>query len=956
MFALLVIGVVALQIRATISPWFAAEGGIRLETRADGEKLDPLDVVLIADTSGPSKVIGTEMAEGFQDAIAANAASDDVRLVVRDDEGRVAATSALAQGSASGFHTLAVVGPTEPAGFTAVRDAATDGTVVALAPTASPVRQANGDWTFTLQPPAYKDGFMLGRILQRVAAGPNVVQLVSDKTKHSGFFEGLADSYNDISDTLQFQVVWPEDSDPSQVEALMAGNLYADAILISLPADQAEQALRELRDYGYLGIVAIEGDGTLASFATRFANDPKERLSPGYYTDGVIGMVPFTPNIAGSESQKLIGRSLQQRGRDPSWAYAYGYDTGLVISSFVAEKKRDGTFSLANPSAMQTALKEYLHNVQVDGHDVTGFTGALHFGSGNQRDISPKLIVYLEGKQLPYYMQISDVPEFGRSATVNLGTVNMGQLHYVLSPVVHVGIKLRDITDLNPDAGTFNAAFDVWFKSAQPVRIEDIQFLNAVGDVKVVEASERPVGSQDQGVVSTYRHYALSGKFIFNPTPADLILDQTAISIAWRHRELDAKRLSFVIDPELTSQATAVQADSGQTALRGFTMRSSQLAVEDKTEQALGDPRGRRGIITYSVASFQAELQRSTSGIMSQLFKSLGPDTIRLIFLGCSGVSLLLLFFQTLRPRPSLELLFLASFLAFLVFSEADFFTLQLVSKLGVVALENLHRAYVLVGILTVGRMLDTLFISSLKLGASRRSVQPVILVFVRFGIYAGGASIFYTTVLGKDLLPVLATFSVLLTVIGLALRELIFDAVAGIAISTGHSLEIGQYLTFRARDRNVSGVIEALGWRFVTVRSRDDVVHMVPNSQVATQVLSHMSLRQGFTRLEVPFSMSAHANVAHVLALVTRVVESSVSTMDVVDHARRPKVLVSGLEDDRLGCMVQLFYAADQGTDTVRAVVLRAVHNVLVSQDALYTQTPSLPPHGRLIQATSGG
>jgi small-conductance mechanosensitive channel len=50
----------------------------------------------------------------------------------------------------------------------------------------------------------------------------------------------------------------------------------------------------------------------------------------------------------------------------------------------------------------------------------------------------------------------------------------------------------------------------------------------------------------------------------------------------------------------------------------------------------------------------------------------------------------------------------------------------------------------------------------------------------------------YYTNVLGRDFLPILATSSVLLTVIGLALRELILDAISGITIAMERSLRVG--------------------------------------------------------------------------------------------------------------------------------------------------------------------
>jgi small-conductance mechanosensitive channel len=146
---------------------------------------------------------------------------------------------------------------------------------------------------------------------------------------------------------------------------------------------------------------------------------------------------------------------------------------------------------------------------------------------------------------------------------------------------------------------------------------------------------------------------------------------------------------------------------------------------------------------------------------------------------------------------------------------------------------------------LAATRMIDVLFMLRSVKRAQSSDVQPVLNFLIRFGLYFAAIGVFYTVVLGRDLLPILATFSVLLTVFGLALREMIFDAIAGVAIAADGHLATGQWVSIRARDRNIFGVVQALGWRYLMIRSRDEQVHFVPNSIVATQILSNLSLER---------------------------------------------------------------------------------------------------------------
>lgn len=53
----------------------------------DAKPIEPLDVVFVADFSGPGKEVGNSLAKGFKDAIASRPGTDVMRILVRDDQG-----------------------------------------------------------------------------------------------------------------------------------------------------------------------------------------------------------------------------------------------------------------------------------------------------------------------------------------------------------------------------------------------------------------------------------------------------------------------------------------------------------------------------------------------------------------------------------------------------------------------------------------------------------------------------------------------------------------------------------------------------------------------------------------------------------------------------------------------------------------------------------------------------
>jgi small-conductance mechanosensitive channel len=177
-----------------------------------------------------------------------------------------------------------------------------------------------------------------------------------------------------------------------------------------------------------------------------------------------------------------------------------------------------------------------------------------------------------------------------------------------------------------------------------------------------------------------------------------------------------------------------------------------------------------------------------------------------------------------------------------------------------------------------------------------------------------------------------------------LALRELIFDAVAGIAIAADDDLKVGLWINIRARDRSLTGVIDHLGWRALCIRSRDGVLHYVPNSIVATQALSNLLPTTGSTRLEIPFIMDARADVTTILPRLTKAVNDEIAELEGVDADKSMRVVIESLENDKIRCVVQVYYSQAFSTDTLRTKVLDRIRRELIASKALSSSRTVMP------------
>jgi len=223
------------------------------------------------------------------------------------------------------------------------------------------------------------------------------------------------------------------------------------------------------------------------------------------------------------------------------------------------------------------------------------------------------------------------------------------------------------------------------------------------------------------------------------------------------------------------------------------------------------------------------------------------------------------------------------------------------------------------------------------KQKSKKTALQGSLKVLLSTLIYSTFFGFYYTDVLHRDILPVLAASSVILTVVGLALRELILDALGGITIGLEGAIKPGDWIHINAQqDHNIDGVIEELGWRNVRIHSRDGLVHFIPNSILIQKTVSNASSSGGYERIEIPFGISPTANLQHINEIITMGVGERLIDDPYVDHTRSIRIVCEEIESSGVQLNVQIFYRADQSSDQLSTVVLETVNRLLRQHNAL--------------------
>ena len=185
-------------------------------------------------------------------------------------------------------------------------------------------------------------------------------------------------------------------------------------------------------------------------------------------------------------------------------------------------------------------------------------------------------------------------------------------------------------------------------------------------------------------------------------------------------------------------------------------------------------------------------------------------------------------------------------------------------------------------------RRLVNLYLLPFLLSKEKQSDIPNVLKTITAGVLWGlSLSIFLSLYYEYDLTGLWTTSSVLLAVIGFALRTVLLDLFSGIAMGLDRPFEIGDWI--RVANDELVGRVESINWRITTLVTRDNMVRLVPNSLLsADTVLNYGTGRYFREKIDIllDYSVSAHR--------AERILVGSALSVPEIQHAvKAPDTLI---------------------------------------------------------------
>ena len=154
---------------------------------------------------------------------------------------------------------------------------------------------------------------------------------------------------------------------------------------------------------------------------------------------------------------------------------------------------------------------------------------------------------------------------------------------------------------------------------------------------------------------------------------------------------------------------------------------------------------------------------------------------------------------------------------------------------------------------------------------------------------------------------------------VGLGMQRLVANFVAGLTLLIGKTIKPGDIIAYK----DSYGWVTAMGARYVTLRTRDGVEHLVPNDYFLENSVDNWSYSDVRLRLHVPLGIAYESDLRKAIALCE---DAARSVERVLEHPE-PLCLLKGFGNSSIDLELRLWIEDPKnGTANVKSEVMLAV------------------------------
>jgi small-conductance mechanosensitive channel len=184
--------------------------------------------------------------------------------------------------------------------------------------------------------------------------------------------------------------------------------------------------------------------------------------------------------------------------------------------------------------------------------------------------------------------------------------------------------------------------------------------------------------------------------------------------------------------------------------------------------------------------------------------------------------------------------------------------------------------------------------------------------------------------VFNKSLTGVWATSGILGIFLGFALRNMIADIFAGIALNVDQPFKIGDWIILFHRSINPKkGCVTEITWRSTRLRSLDNTLTIIPNSIISSMILTNLSKPEPKSRFELDIQLDFNVPVERAFRILLAGVKSAKGPLE----NPPPKILVQDVTDSGISYLIRYWLepaevSPKKGRNRVLSSIMEHLHH----------------------------
>ncbi|MBF0573348.1 MAG: ABC transporter substrate-binding protein [Desulfamplus sp.] len=723
----------------------------------------------------------------------------------------------------------------------------------------------------------------------RNVLGNKIVTIIYSDSPHG---KNMADAFTSVYARFGTQIHYTYSFNPNNMSSSIDGIIAQikdlkdlGTIFFAGDASSAANFVVKARDVSIKNlIVGIDVVGT-TGFTEAIAGLVKDKDKVAAYTDGIVMASPLLYDTAGEQAQQFKNKYMEKFGSTPDWIAAYAYDAGKIAFKAIMRDETEGKPSVEK---CRSAVINYLNSLITPESANDGVTGKTWFSTSSKHQKPVQVGIYNGHNIIAAPTQLQPIKS---NSSVNyFEEIKSGRVLYVndrfmyKTNVIYTGIEVHEITDINRK--NYSAVVDcsIWFRYRGKFNPADIEFLNAVADVKNDSAEiklNEPIESSEQKDIS-FRLYRIKGKFSIDFLDTKLSYGKHLMGFSFHHKNLNRNNVIYVVDMlgmGFDKQVTLRGQLNARRALNpafGWRIDDAWLSQRIFTTSSFGSP------IYVGYGATDPDFSRVDYGVVFSEdridFRTIVPSEY-LIYIGIFGiVGSIVAWFIDKRLKGMFWLtsswFIRVCFWPLLLLSIGNLSVNSAIKhNISIHYIEDLIKGYDMLWWIVPATLLIIAFERFIwdplerrtkrKIpNVIRKSGAAVIYMFAFFGIVA--------FVLGQKLTSLLATSGLFTMIIGLAVQGNIANIFSGIIINLERPFSIGDWIKIKDID-NVN-VID-MTWRTIRLQTLTNHVVAIPNGVVASAVVVNYS--KDSIRIDIPIQVSTKHEPDKILKLLKEIIDS---------------------------------------------------------------------------------